>query len=458
MTAELFRVAASARARSTRALGWYGPAAGVTVAAVAGQAPGFILPIAIAWLVGANPETDAFFLVFALTTFAATPLIATAQDVALPFIVANREAGGDRAKYLAGAASTMLLIASIAGAVLVIAGPMLLRGAGGLSGPYLGLATELVWWFAAYTVATTAASLGVGALNAEGAHVRAALSPGLRSVIVLGFLLAFSGVSGVKALAYGYLAGEVCRAWYLRRALGSLYGRSIGLSRPPRALLGFARQAAAQILGSAAIASMPLIDRFWAGGLEAGSVSILDYAERLWQVPLGFLLSGVLIVALSRWSSQLHQGGDSVRLAADTRTTALVLSAASVPFCAIGVVWRVEIVGWLFASGAFPVEHIPALANTVGVFLAGIPVYVAGLVYARALLVLRRSDVLLGVALVQVCCKVVLNSILVAWWGVPGIAVATIVTFGTGSILLMVAVRVLVRAWASAANRGGPHG
>jgi putative peptidoglycan lipid II flippase len=435
------RPASAASSAGTRGL--FGTASGVTLAAVLGQAPGFLLPIAIAWLLGATRETDAFFLAFALTTFFASPLIVSAQDVALPFIVANREAGGNRARYLEEATTAVLLFAAAIALLLVAAGPFVLEWAGGLRGTELALANELVWWFAAYIVVTTGASLGVGALNAEGVYVRAAVSPALRSSVVLAFLLLMSGGSGIKAVAYGYLVGELCRAWYLRRTLASLYGRQLRLAVPPRTLLGFARQASAQMLGSAAIASMPLIDRAWAGRLPTGSVSVLDYAERLWQVPLGFLMSGVLIVALSRWSSELQQGGDIEGLAANTRRTALVLSGLSIPFCAVGVLGRTHIVHWLFGPGAFPSEHLPVLANTLGVFLAGIPVYVVGLVYARAFLVLQRSDVLLGIAVGQIACKVLLNSILAARWGVPGIALATVGTFGLGSTLIVVALGAL---------------
>jgi putative peptidoglycan lipid II flippase len=402
-----------------------------------GQAPGFAIPVAIASVLGATRQTDALFLAFALCSFVVTALTSAAQDAAVPFLVSHREGGGDSVRYLGEAVSALLMTSLVLTAVVLIAGSALLRSSIGFGPGESNLGERLLFVFAPFVVLSGLSALGNAALNAERAYAAAAVSPAIRSVVVLGALFLLARFIGPYAVAAGYVAGEFCRLSFLVGALHRAYRRPVLPRRVSRGLRTFFQGTAAQFAGSAVLGAVPLVDRFWANRLGAGSVSLLDYAERLWQVPLGFLMSGFMVVSLSRWSVQLYKTGDRAQLDQSTRRTAFLLCLVSLPLCAVAVVWRLPLISLVFSAATLSEGELVVLANAFGAYVAGIPVYVAGLVFARSFLVLKRSELLLGVAVVQLAVKCLLNSVLSPVWGIPGIAMATSATLGLGSLMLV---------------------
>src|SRR5438093_2145569 len=83
----------------------------VTAVSVLGQAPGFLIPIAVAATFGANASTDAFFLSFAFASFAVNGLSTATQHAAVPFFVASRQKGGNPSHFLGEVTGVMTLLA-----------------------------------------------------------------------------------------------------------------------------------------------------------------------------------------------------------------------------------------------------------------------------------------------------------------------------------------------------------
>jgi putative peptidoglycan lipid II flippase len=81
---------------------------------------------------------------------------------------------------------------------------------------------------------------------------------------------------------------------------------------------------------------------------------------------------------------------------------------------------------------------VDLVAGVLKALMAGVPIYVAGLVYTRAFLVLRRSDWLLFINVVQILVKVGLNVLLLPAFGLVGLAVATSATYTIATALLVV--------------------
>jgi O-antigen/teichoic acid export membrane protein len=111
--------------------------------------------------------------------------------------------------------------------------------------------------------------------------------------------------------------------------------------------------------------------------------------------------------------------------------------AVLAPLAIVFAVWRQPIVGLAFGHSRLTSADRTLLADTLAVLVAAIPIYVAGLTYTRAFLVLKRSDILLGIGLAQLAAKTVLNLLFIPIWGLVGIAAGTALTYSLTTIVLV---------------------
>jgi putative peptidoglycan lipid II flippase len=419
----------------------------VTGAAIVGQAPTAAIPPIIAVTLGATAATDAFFLAFAVVTLVLTTVLAAAQHVSVPFFVDAHHDGRTIFPELA------TVIAGFSLALLMAAGLLLAIGLPGADAGEAPLAVRSHYWLLApYGLLAALAGLSVSALNAVRDFSVPALSPAVRSVIVLAALAITAGTLGVAGVALGYVAGEAGRLSLLairlqRRGTGPLRFGPIGaIGR------AFASRAVVQMVGSGAVAAIPLIDRLTAAGLGPGAVSILDYAERLWQVPVGVVTSGFIIVSLAEWSHDVSTRQSHAALSASMRRSASLLAGLALPASAAVILLRRPIASVLFGHGAFPAEEIGRLADTLGMLVACTPVYVAGLAYTRGFLAFKRTDWLLGISIGLVALKIALNLMLAPIWGLVGIAAAT----GLAYTAMTVALAAGFHGWLMRRESPGP--
>jgi putative peptidoglycan lipid II flippase len=409
--------------------------ASATVASVLGQAPSVLVAPMAAFLFGATANTDVVFLALAVANLLITTVSGATQFAVVPFLVESRVRGGTAADFLVPLTDRLALASAVLAVLVSVAGGFYISYAV----PEYAHAAAYLWWLCPFVVLASVASLFVGALNAHRDYWLAAVSPGWRWVTVLASLLALGPRLGAVSLIIGYTLGEAMRVWSLARQVAvhepDVHWLSHGL-KPAPGLLPFVRSGAAQILGSGVLALAPVIDRQLAGTLPAGSISILEYADRLWQVPVGFAMSGVLVVILSKWSHDLAADRHPSEMARQTRRTAVRLGLAAVLPCLAVMALRRPLIALLFAHGSFPKDGLPILADTFGVYLAVVPMYLAGMAYSRAFLALRRSDWLLGVAIAEIALKIVLNGPMLHAFGLPGLAGATGLMYAAGLVLL----------------------
>jgi putative peptidoglycan lipid II flippase len=207
---------------------------------------------------------------------------------------------------------------------------------------------------------------------------------------------------------------------------------------PRSAIRQFLGSGASQILGSALLGATPVIDRLMVSSLGPGRLSILEYAERAWQVPLALAMSGFMVVSVSEWS-RAAPGAVAIRpLTRATVRTAGMLFAGSVPVCLAAIAARHWLVTLVFGHGRLTPEELVVLGDVFGLFTVALPVYAVGLVYTRAVLVLKRSDILLGINIGQLAVKLALNVLLVRSWGVAGVALSSAGMYGLGTAILVI--------------------
>ncbi len=216
-----------------------------------------------------------------------------------------------------------------------------------------------------------------GVLNAMGRFAAAAAAPVLFNLFSIGFLLGLSPYmpNPGYAFAWGVSASGIAQLalvfWDIRRA-----GMRFTLPRlrfSPRIRALFRRMGPALV--GAGVTQLNLsIDIIIGTLLPAGSVSILYYADRVNQLPLGVIGTAVGTALLPAVTKHIALGEDGAAMGAMNRATETVLMLTLPAAIGLSLAGK-QVMDVLFVRGAFT-EHNAVLAgHSLAAFAIGLPVF-----------------------------------------------------------------------------------
>ena len=216
-----------------------------------------------------------------------------------------------------------------------------------------------------------------GVLNAMGRFAAAAAAPVLFNLFSIGFLLGLSPYmpNPGYAFAWGVSASGIAQLalvfWDIRRA-----GMRFTLPRlrfSPRIRALFRRMGPALV--GAGVTQLNLsIDIIIGTLLPAGSVSILYYADRVNQLPLGVIGTAVGTALLPAVTKHIALGEDGAAMGALNRATESVLMLTLPAAIGLSLAGK-QVMDVLFVRGAFT-EHNAVLAgHSLAAFAIGLPVF-----------------------------------------------------------------------------------
>jgi putative peptidoglycan lipid II flippase len=244
-----------------------------------------------------------------------------------------------------------------------------------------------------YILFISLAALVSGVLNATGRFMAAAAAPVLLNVIFIAAVLvgAALGRDPSESLGLGLdhalglrvgdtLAAAVPLAGLAQLALVWIAAKRAGfhlrLTRPRMTpeLKKLAAIAAPAALAGGVVQINLLVGRQVASFFE-GAVAWLNYADRLYQLPLGVVGIAVGVVLLPDLSRRLRAGDEAGGRDAFNRAAEMSL-ALTIPAAVALVVIPVPLVSVLFERGAFTTDDTMATALTVAVYGLGLPAFV----------------------------------------------------------------------------------
>ena len=336
---------------------------------LAGSALGLLRDLLLARFFGATGETDAFLVAWTVPETASPLLIEGAMAFLMVpiFVRALAEPGGLGAVVRATLPRIACLLAVTAGAV-ALAAPLLV----GLLAPGLdetGLAVRCMR-VTALTVLT------FGLAGYLGAALRSAHVFGWPASIYVAYNVGFLGAMlllhssvGVLAAALGVAVGSVLMVAiqtspFLRRLdLAALRSR---VSRPHVALLAFVPIAVFTVTRHAQV----FVERILGSELSAGTISHLNYAQKVAQVPmiLSIMVATVTFPMLARSMATGDEAASRERLERDLRLVAM----AVLPAAAYLIAFAAPIIRLLFEHGQFTAQDASATAGIMRVYAFGL--------------------------------------------------------------------------------------
>jgi putative peptidoglycan lipid II flippase len=396
-------------------------AAVVTVAVtLSGSLLGLVRDLLLARFFGASGGTDAFLVAWTVPETAFTLVVEGAMSfLMIPLFSRSLE---QSKRVVAGTLPRVVVMLVAASGTVALGAPLLVRViAPGLADPQLAVTctrltslTVLTFGLAGYVSAALRANHVFGAP----ATIHLAYNIG-----ILCLMWTLHGRLGIVSAAAGVALGSLLMVV----AQGPSFLKHVGLPRhwrvdgptvtfgafAPLALYTVARQA------------QVFVERFLGSSLPAGTISHLNYAQKVAQMPMlvALLVCTVTFPALARTVAAGEAAAARRRLEADLRTvTALILVAT-----AYLVAFAPQVVGVLLQHGAFTAADTADTAAVMRVYALG----------------------LLGHALVGVLARAYFTGVRASWYPAAAMGVGLAVT-----AVLAVALIGPLHAYAIAAANG----
>ena len=389
-----------------------GAAATVSGLTLLSRITGLVRENITASMFGASALTDAFFVAFRLPNLLRRMFAEGAFSQAFVPMLAHLRTQGDEAATrrtldtLATALFWTLVVVSIAG---VVAAPVLVWAmASGLSRDPQAFDSAVVMtrWMFPYILFISLVALSAGILNTWRRFALPAFSPVLLNLCFIGAALGLSRYFDppIYALAAGVVAGGIAQLAIqvpaLRR-LGMLPRIGFGVAaafRDPDTRRLLARMAPAVLAVSVSQVSL-ILNTHIASRLAPGSVSWINYADRLMEFPtalLGVALGTVLLPSLAKAGAQGEHAEFSALLDWGLRL-AVVLSLP----CVLGLALMAEpLTALLFHYGRFEAHDVAMTRLAVLGYSLGLPGLIAVKVLAPGFYARQdtRTPVKIGLA------------------------------------------------------------
>jgi putative peptidoglycan lipid II flippase len=403
------------------------------------------------WMVarrfGAGDEVDAFLIAFVIPSFGVAVLGHSFAQAFVPTYLGLRERGSPAAarRLVDGVlVAGFVLLVAIA-LLLAIVAPYLLQLIGsGFDPAKLELALRLFYVLLAVLVAGGISSILAAVLNAHEQFAATALAAlCLPLGMVVGFGL-FQERFGIFALAGGTLAGSLLECLLLAGALG----RS-GLIEVPRlrgldeATLYVGSRYWPVAAGSLLMSSSAVVDQSMAASLGSGNVSILNYGNKIVALVLSVVAVSLSTVLFPRFSRQIAAGQwGELKRTIDGYAKAILIG--SLPVVALLALLAGPMIGLLFERGAFTPQTTAAAARVQTYLALQIPFYILAMVGARVLSALDSNQIVLRIAALNLVLNVAGDYLLMQWFGVDGIAMATSLVYLAAAIVTWSAIRAKI--------------
>jgi putative peptidoglycan lipid II flippase len=348
-----------------------------------------------AWF-GAGTAADAFNMAFRVPNLVRDLFAEGAMSASfVPTFTEWRERQGDDAAWALGRQLMSTLLAVLLGLCTLgwIFAPQLIGlMAGGFAAVpgKLALTVTLTRIMLPFLPAVALAAAAMGMLNARGVFFLPALAPALLNIGMIVFGLSLipaaraAGWPVITAMAFGVVLGGLlqfaCQLPALHK-LGFRFRLELPTWHPGVRRVAFLMLPAT--VGLAATQVNIFVSQAIAASFREGSVSWLQYAFRLMQLPIGLFgvaVGTVSLPALSRAAAR----GDVPALKATLSESVRLVFLLTVPSALFLAVMARPIIALLFQHGRFHAADTLATGDALVMYCVGLPAFAAVGIFTRA--------------------------------------------------------------------------
>jgi putative peptidoglycan lipid II flippase len=396
---------------------------------------------------GLSDNLDAFYVAYLLPSFICDLFAGATLITLVPLYIQVSEHDGREAaqKFFAGVTACAAVILTAVSVLLWVVLPYFIPLLGKSFNPAQILLTRsFIPYLIPLIPLSGLSAIFTAVLTAKDRLALATLTPVISAVAVIVTVYGLAERWGTYAIAVGMTCGLVgqvviliigLRYWGLW-STPSWYGL-----RPP--VRSFLRQLVTVAAGAVIINLMDVIDQYSAAAIGPGSVSALNYGNKLVPMTVG-LASLALTTAVLPHFSALISGNDFVTVKHIVKTYSILILLVTIPVTLLLIFVSPSIVRVLFEGGAFTPHDTLQVAAIQRFFLLQVPLHVLGMLFVSLLWALRANWIFLLINPVCLLLKFILNDVLISIYGVVGIGLATSITYSMSCLLLLLALTLLI--------------
>lgn len=421
---------------------------------------GLFRDVTIADKFGTSGAYDAFLIAFFLPVFLRQLLAEGALSTAFIPVYTESLVGDNQAdRFASNVLSLLIVLFPVIVAVGIVLAPIYLPiMASGFDPEKLQLAISLSRVVFPFIALVSLAAVFMGILNANHRFFAASLAPVWFNLGMIAGALVFSSwfsLQPIYGLAVGALVGGAGQLIFqipsLRKSRFrfrfTLWPLHPGVRKMARLMLP-------AVFALAVTQINLLVDNRFASYLGDGGISSLQYAMRLFQLPLGVFAVSIASALLPRFSAALTRGEEarfSSYLADGVAASAFVLLPAMAGLYAIAP----DLIRLLFEHGSFSSIAAVRTSHALSFYLVGVLPYGLVYIFTRAFYSLGRTRVPLIASACAVAANIVCDIMLVTPLREGGLALATSIAGVVNAAILAVflrhhfpSLRRLARRWA----------
>jgi putative peptidoglycan lipid II flippase len=413
-------------------------AAKMMVGTLASRVLGLAREMITAALFGATRQLDAFYIAYTLANLSRQLLAEGALSASfVPVFSRTLETGTkEKAHELAKEAFSVLLICTIAVVLIgILLAPVLVKIlAPGFAKADYSLAVSLTRTIFPFLLLMSLSALAMGVLNSMGSFFVPAIAPAFSNLAYIIFLVITMKERSVWNLATAVLLGGICQMvlqWCWCRHMGV----TLTPARPKKnnaelhsMMTLFIPYAAGLSLNQV----NPVISRMLGSFLMGGSISVLNYADRVLQLPLGLFVIAISQAVLPMLSRLDPEDTSVFR---DFIRDALRFNLFIVLPVTVGLFFvSQEAIHLLFFRGAFSEWAWHATATALALYGLGLPGMASSTVILRAMYARRMPRAAVTVTAVTVVVNLCASLALMPMFKYAGLAAGVALAFTCSSI------------------------
>lgn len=388
--------------------------------------------LVVAQWFGRSDALDAFLIAYLLPSFVMNLLTGALASALIPVLVEtrhkqDREATG---RLVSNVAFLSLISLTAIALLLALLAPYYLSWLGSNFSPEkLRLTRQLLYTLLPWIVLSGIAAMASSFLNSEERFALPAVIPVLTPLVTILVIVLVARRVGPFSLAVGAASGSLLEAAllvYFLRAHGTLFSfRWTGVDENLRSVL---RQYVPMLAGAFLMGSTTVVDQAMAAMLPGGSVAALNYANKIVNIAVT-TAAPALSTAVLPYFSKMVAASDWQGCRHTLKRYSLLVTGATVPFTVLLISMSRPLVRLIYQRGAFTAADTALVSSVQICYSIQIPFFVWGMLFVRFLSSIRRNDLLMYGSAINLVVDVVLNVILMRFWGVAGIALSTSVVF-----------------------------
>ncbi|WP_437395695.1 murein biosynthesis integral membrane protein MurJ [Flagellimonas lutimaris] len=399
---------------------------------------GFFKELIIAYFIGLSELIDTYLLAFLIPGFISTIFLGPYKSVFIPNFLIAKEQGEDISFFLGKTLSisfyTSLVLVLVTFLVSDVFVEFLYQGH--TSEYYQLIKNQLYFLLPCITIWAITSVLN-GLLNIYKEFFWSSLSGIFTPIATIFFLLFFRNTFGELVLAIGTFIGSFINLIYLvilcyRKDILKLRFRSGRTS----SISEMIKQIPVKIASALINGLNEPVDKYFSAQLTIGSVSALNYANKLPAFAIGIFAIAIGNVVLPHFSS-LAVKSHSLALKGMKKMSSIVFIAGLMIALAMFISSEF-LISLLFERNEFKPEDTQFVFPIQQMFVLQIPFYAVGIIFNRFLTSINKNNFLVISSIISLALNIALNTVFIDLMGVSGLALATSIVSLTNTVVIFI--------------------